>query len=223
MANPARCKGQRICIGIGCRSNTVRPAPPVAATNSRRPPMPCPRPGIPRRTRSPRRPPCGEWHCRAASPERSPAAPLLPAIPPTGWRGGEQARRALGTGRAGMDAVDRDPVTAQLHRQRLGHVHQAGIACAAAEIAGVAGVGTADVDDAAPARRLHERDDSAGTAQRADILHVEIFQQILVDDRFDWAGRGGRTPGADPLLTRMWGGPVAVPPWRPWGPPAPCW
>ena len=46
-----------------------------------------------------------------------------------------------------------------------------------AEIAGVAGVAAADIDDAAPARRLHERDDSAGTAQRSDILHVEILQQ----------------------------------------------
>jgi hypothetical protein len=26
----------------------------------------------------------------------------------------------------------------------------------------------------------------AATAQRSDILHVEILQQILVDDGFDW-------------------------------------
>ena len=45
-----------------------------------------------------------------------------------------------------------------------------------------------------PARRLHERDDSSGTAQRSDILHVEILQQILVDDGFDWAGRGCGSP-----------------------------
>src|SRR5207253_6840276 len=31
-----------------------------------------------------------------------------------GGAGGEQARRALGAGRAGMDAIDRDPMTPQL-------------------------------------------------------------------------------------------------------------
>src|SRR5438270_11917711 len=72
--------------------------------------------------------------------------------------------------------------------------HQAGIAGAAAEIAGVPGVAAADVDDATPARRLHERDDSSETTQRSDILHVEILQQILVDDGFDWAGRGCGSP-----------------------------
>src|SRR5207244_8019760 len=77
--------------------------------------------------------------------------------------GSEQARRALGAGRTGMDAIDRDPMTAQLDGQRFWHVHQPGIAGAAAEIAGVAGVAAADVDDTAPARRLHERDDGAGT------------------------------------------------------------
>src|SRR5438105_15507560 len=76
--------------------------------------------------------------------------------------------------------------------------HQAGIAGAAAEIAGVPGVAAADVDDATPARRLHERDDSAGTAQRSDILHVEILQQILVDDGFDRAGRCCRAPWPRP-------------------------
>ena len=76
----------------------------------------------------------------------------------------------------------------------------AGIACPAAEIAGVAGVGAADVDDAAPARRLHERDDRAGTAQRPDILHVEILHQILVDDGFDRTGRGGRAPWRGPAV-----------------------
>src|ERR1700730_14203843 len=81
-----------------------------------------------------------------------------------GGAGSEQAWRALGAGRAGMDAIDRDPMTAQLDCQRLCHVHHGGIACSAAEIAGVAGVGTADVDDTAPALHLHERDDSAGTA-----------------------------------------------------------
>src|SRR3981189_2365648 len=99
-----------------------------------------------------------------------------------------------------MDAIDRHPMTAQLDCQRLCHVHQAGIADAAAEIAGVAGVATADVDDTTPARRLHERDDSAGTAQRSDILHVEVLQQILVDDGFDRAGRGGRAAWCGPAV-----------------------
>src|SRR6202048_3337839 len=109
-----------------------------------------------------------------------------------GGAGGEQARRALGAGRAGMDAIDRDPMTAQLDCQRFCHVSQGGIAGAAAEIAGVAGVAAADVDDAAPARRLHEGNDGAGTAQRSDIFRVEILQQILVDAGFSRAGRGGR-------------------------------
>ena len=79
-------------------------------------------------------------------------------------------------------------------------MHQAGIAGAAAEIAGGAGVATADVDDTAPTRRLHERDDSAGTAQRSHILHVEVLQQILVDDGFDRAGRGGRAAWCGPAV-----------------------
>ena len=53
----------------------------------RRPPRPFPRPGRPRQTRSPRRPPCGRWHCHAASPEQSPGAPPLPGICPAGRRG----------------------------------------------------------------------------------------------------------------------------------------
>jgi hypothetical protein len=64
-------------------------------------------------------------------------------------------------------------MAAELDCQRFCHVHQAGIAGAAAEIAGVPGVAAADVDDAAPARRLHERDDHAGTAQRSERLSPE--------------------------------------------------
>ncbi|HXC14243.1 MAG TPA: hypothetical protein VNV39_15585 [Stellaceae bacterium] len=48
-----------------------------------------------------------------------------------------------------MDAIDREPMTAQLDGQRLCHVHEARITGGAAEIAGVAGVAAADVDDAA--------------------------------------------------------------------------
>src|SRR5260370_639696 len=40
----------------------TRRLPPPAR---RRPPRPFPRPGIPRRTRPPRRPPCGRCNCRA--------------------------------------------------------------------------------------------------------------------------------------------------------------
>ena len=72
-----------------------------------------------------------------------------------------------------MDTIDRDPMTAQLDGQRLRHVHQARITGVAAEIAGVSGVAAADVDDTAPAGRLHERD-GAGAAQRPNILDVEI-------------------------------------------------
>src|SRR5262245_48280614 len=72
-----------------------------------------------------------------------------------------QARRALGPGRAGMDAVDRDPVPTQLHGQRLGHMHHGGVARTAAKIAGVAGVGARDVDDTAPTLLLHEWNDGA--------------------------------------------------------------
>src|SRR5215472_16326303 len=121
-----------------------------------------------------------------------PAFGLFRGYAQLGGAGGEQAQGALGAGRTGMNTIDRNPMTTQLDRQRFCHVHQGGIAGATAEIAGVAGVAATDVDDAAPARRLHERDDGAGTAQRAHILDVEILDQILVDDGFDRAGRGGR-------------------------------
>jgi hypothetical protein len=54
----------------------------------------------------------------------------------------------------------------------------------------------------APALDLHERDDSAGTAQRSDIFHVEILQQILVDDRFDRARRGGGASWRGPAVNQ---------------------
>jgi hypothetical protein len=60
----------------------------------RRPPRPFPRPGRPRRTRPPKRPPCGRWHCLAASPEQSPAAPHLPGIRLAEWRGHASGRAA---------------------------------------------------------------------------------------------------------------------------------
>src|SRR5206468_316236 len=50
--------------------------------------------------------------------------------------------------------------------------------------------------------RLHEGDDGAGTAQRSDIFRVEILQQILVDDRFDRAGRGSRASWRGPAVNQ---------------------
>src|SRR5262249_47988326 len=93
-----------------------------------------------------------------------------------------------------MDAVDRDSVPPQLHRQRLGHVHHGGVARTATEIAGVASIGARDVDDTAPALLLHEWNDGSGTAQCPDILHIEVLQQILIDYRLDGASRAGRAP-----------------------------
>ena len=64
------------------------------------------------------------------------------------------------------------------------------VARPAAEIAGIAGVGAADVDNAAPTLLFQVGDDGTGTAQRPHILHVEVMQQILIDHRFNGAGRG---------------------------------
>ena len=89
----------------------------------RRPPRPCPRPGRPRRTRSPKRPPCGRWHASRGVRSKVPVHRLFLGHAQLGGAGGKQARRALGTGRAGMDAIDRDPMTAQLDCQRFCHVH----------------------------------------------------------------------------------------------------
>ena len=94
-----------------------------------------------------------------------------------------------------MDAVDRDAVTAELQRQGAGQVHQGGVAGAAAEIAGRAGVGAADVDDAPPSRRLHVRQGGAAATQSADVLDVEILQQVRVDNRVDTPDRRRRATG----------------------------
>ena len=90
-----------------------------------------------------------------------------------------------------MDTVDRYPVAAQLHRQGLGKVHQGAVARSAAKISGVAGVGAADVDDAAPTLLFQVGDDGAGTAQRPHIFDVEVMDQILIDNGFNGAGSGG--------------------------------
>ena len=91
----------------------------------------------------------------------------------------------------------------------------------AAEIAGVAGVAAADVDDAPPTRILHERDDGPGAAQRAHILDVEILDQILVDDGFDRAGRGGRPAWVGPAIDQDVQTAQLLRRLR--APPAPCW
>jgi hypothetical protein len=61
-------------------------------------------------------------------------------------------------------SIDPDPVMAELDVQRLCNVHQTGVAGAAAEVAGVVRGATTDVDDAAPARFLHQRDDGVRAA-----------------------------------------------------------
>src|ERR1700675_4423980 len=94
-----------------------------------------------------------------------------------------------------MDAVDRNPVAAQLHRQGLSEVHQGTIAGPATEVPGVAGVGATDVDDAAPPLRLQVGDYSPGAAQCPHILHVEVMQQILVDDGFNGTSSRSRASG----------------------------
>src|SRR2546428_2687339 len=108
---------------------------------------------------------------------------------------GQQARRALRARRPGVNAVDRDPEAPELDGQRLGHVNDRCIAGATAQVAGVARVGAADVDDAAPLLLLHVRDRGAGAAERPHVLHVEVLEQVLVDDGLDGAGGRGRAPG----------------------------
>src|SRR3954469_7033821 len=91
----------------------------------------------------------------------------------------------------------------QLHCQRFCHVHQASIAVTAAEIAGVAGVTTADIDNAAPARRLHERDDGPGTAQCPTYFTLKSSIKSSSTTVSIGPVAVAEPPGADPLLTRM--------------------
>jgi hypothetical protein len=60
----------------------------------------------------------------------------------------QQARGALRTRDARVDAVDGDFVAHHLHGQGLGQVHQRGVARPTAEIPGIAGIGSADVQRA---------------------------------------------------------------------------
>jgi len=113
--------------------------PAAAATWLARDRQACPRQERPRRTRPPQRPPCGRWNCRAASPERKSCRSPLPGI---------RRVAARAASRLGVRSVRVVPGWMQLtvtHDGPAGcrvfvHVHQAGIAGAAAEIAGVAGL-----------------------------------------------------------------------------------
>src|SRR5262245_11974902 len=91
-----------------------------------------------------------------------------------GGPGGHETWRALGPGRAGVNAVHRESEAAQLYRERLREVNERRVARAPAQVAGVAGVGAADVDDAAPSVLFQVRDRGARAAQRAHVLHVEV-------------------------------------------------
>src|SRR6516164_3441845 len=92
-----------------------------------------------------------------------------------------------------MNAVDRNTVAPELHRECLCHVHHCAVACAAAEVAGITRIGAADVDDAAPALLLHQRQDSARAPQRTHIFDVEILDQVLVHYRLNRTD-GSRRP-----------------------------
>ena len=106
------------------------------------------------------------------------------------WAARAASRPGVRSRVAGVDTVDRNPVAAQLYRQGLGHVYHGTVARSAAEIAGVTGVGAADVDDAAPTLLFQVGNNGAGAAQRPHILHVEVMQQILIDHGFNGAGSG---------------------------------
>src|SRR5262249_24905261 len=78
--------------------------------------------------------------------------------------GGEQPWGAFGASRAWVDTVDGNPVAGQLYRQSLSHMYHGTVTRPAAEIAGVTGVGAADVDDAAPTLLFQVGNNSAGAA-----------------------------------------------------------
>ena len=103
---------------------------------------------------------------------------------------------------ARMDAIDRRSVTAQLDRQRFGHVHQAGVARAAAEIAGVAGIAAADVDDAAHLAFFM----SGITAREQRSAPTESTLKSSINPSSTTVSIGpvavAEPPGADPLFMR---------------------
>ena len=78
-----------------------------------------------------------------------------------------------------MDQVHGDPVRAQLVRERLGQVHDRGVA-QAADVAGAAAGEPADVDDAPPAPLLHVGRHRLGASHIADHLGVDVLEQGLV-------------------------------------------
>src|SRR5262249_38632697 len=93
-----------------------------------------------------------------------------------GSAGSEQTWGPLSAGRTRVDAVDGNAITPQLHRQSLGKVHQGAVASPTTEVPGIAGIGAADVDDAAPTLRLQIGNHCPGAAQRPHIFHVEVMQ-----------------------------------------------
>ena len=140
-----------------------------------------------------------------------------------GGAGSQQARGAFSASRAGVDAVDRNPVAAQLHRQSLRHMYHGTIARPTAEIAGVAGVGAADVDDAAPTLLFQVGNDGAGAAQRPTYFTLKSCSKSS-----STTVSMGPVAVAEPLAgnrcspecaARL----IAVLPGRPCYPPAPCW
>ena len=112
-----------------------------------------------------------------------------------GGPGRQHSGGALGAGRAGMNAVDGDAVRPQVDGQGFGHVDHSHIAGAAAEIAGVAGIAAADVDDAPPALFLEQGNGGPGAAQSPHILHIKIAEQGILVHFLNVAHGIGRAAG----------------------------
>src|SRR5690349_23798284 len=93
-----------------------------------------------------------------------------------------------------MNAIDGDSMTTQLDSKRLCHVHQTRVTGAAAEIAGVARVAAADVDDAPPTPLLHDALQARGS-EGPEHPALPGFQPKIGDSVFrEWADRCGHTP-----------------------------
>src|SRR5436190_11893304 len=81
--------------------------------------------------------------------------------------GRHQSWSPLGARDARVNAVDGDSEAAHLDGQGLGEMHEGGVARPPAQVPGVAGVGPADIDDAAPLLLLHEGDGGARAPERS--------------------------------------------------------
>ena len=79
-------------------------------------------------------------------------------------------------------------------------VNERGVSGASAQVSGNACIAAADVDDPPPARGLHVGDRGAGTAQRTQVLDVEIMEKVIVDNRVDAPDRGRRPTGMGPAV-----------------------